>query len=147
MKDTFWAGRVFNGTINGRDNPVITAMSNARNGDEVVLQFDFSVPVQLSFFLIDVDASGGGRDGWQDKVSIEGQLAGGPLLDPTSITVGAAHTQTTPNTIRGEFSTMGPDGNAEVDFQDPIDRLIIHHADFTGRRGFQWIGVHDFHWC
>lgn len=144
VQDSFWASRVFNGTINARDNPVITAMSNAANGDRVRLRFDFSTPVALSFHLVDIDRQDGS---WEDTVIVRGRVGGGPWMAPSSMVTGGAQTQISPNTVRGDYATTGPDGNVEVDFQTPIDRLVIVHRDDSTFTGFQWIGVHDFHWC
>ena len=60
---------------------------------------------------------------------------------------GGAQTQINASTVRGDYSTTGADGNVEIDFQVPIRRLVIDHRDDTAWTGFQWIGVHDFHWC
>ena len=36
---------------------------------------------------------------------------------------------------------------ASHDFQDPIDAMTIRHYDIQDWNGFQWIGIHDLHWC
>ena len=99
VQDGFWAMRVFNGTINGRDNPVITGMSDAENGDGVTITFTFSTPVQPSFFLIDVDR---GDFSWEDTVDVRGFLNSGPRVDPDSFTLGgSAVTEVNPRRVRG----------------------------------------------
>ena len=46
-------------------------------------------------------------------------------------------------------SSVGQQSNSEVevDFQDPVDTITIRHYDDTSWTGFQWIGIHDMHWC
>ena len=81
-----WDWLVYNGTINGRTNPIVNGMSGANNGEGVTLTLQFSVPVQPSFFLVDVDR---GPGGWEDRVRVRGFLLGGSAIDPDSLTVGA----------------------------------------------------------
>ena len=70
-----------------------------------------------------------------------------PAINPTSMTTGAHTTQISANTVRGTTASSSPDSNVEVDFQTPIDTLAIRHYDVTSWTAFQWIGIHDFHWC
>lgn len=144
VQDATWAMRVFNGTLNGRDNPVITGMSGATNGVGVDVTFDFSIPVRPSFFLVDVDAS---PNSWQDDVIVRGSLGGGPDFAPTTMTPGAANSIIASDTVRGVSSTSTTAGNVEVDFDQLLDRITIRHIDVTTWTSFQWIGIHDFHWC
>lgn len=145
VQDSFWQMRAHSGTLNGRDHPVITGMSNAINGDAVTVTFTFDTPVQLNFFLVDVDSH---STGWEDKVSVIGRLSPSATnIDPDSMTTGSSNTQISSNTVRGDNSSSGTDSNVEVDFQTPIDTLIISHFDDTTRGAFQWIGIHDLHWC
>ena len=145
VQDSFWAMRVFNGTINGRDNPVITGMSNANNNEGVWITFTFSTPVQPSFFLIDVDM---GTDSWEDTVEVRGYLNSGPRIDPDSFVLGgSAVTQVNGRRVRGLSPSNSSNSEVEVDFQEPIDELRIRHYDRRSWTGFQWIGIHDFHWC
>jgi len=145
VQDNYWDMRVFGGTINGRRPPAITGMSGANNGQGVTVTFTFSTPVQPSFFLIDIDGFGGS---WIDYVEVLGYLAGGTAIDPNSMTPGgAAVAVVTPSIVVGQFSSSSSNSEAEVDFQSPIDTLTIHHYDDTNAIGFQWIGVHDLHWC
>lgn len=145
VQDNNWAMRVFNGTLNSRDNPVVTGMRRANNGEGVGITFTFDQPVRLSFHLVDVDAAG---SGWEDKVEVLGRLSPSATnINPDSMTTGSANTQISPNTVRGDSPSGSSNSNVEVDFQTPIDTLIIRHYDDTNRTGFQWIGIHDFHWC
>lgn len=140
-----WDARVYTGTINGRTHPLITGMVGASNGEGVTLTFTFSTPVQPSFFLVDVDR---GTPAWEDTVEVLGYLGGGGTIDPDSLTVGGtAVTVVTPNTVRGVSSSSSSNSEVEVDFQDPIDTMTIRHYDDRSWTGFQWIGIHDLHWC
>jgi len=145
VQDSYWQARAHSGTLNGRDHPVITGMSGATGGDAVAITFTFDTPVRLSFFLVDVDSH---DTGWEDKVSVIGRLSPSTTnIDPDSMTTGSANTQISSNTVRGDFSSNTSNSNVEVDFQTPIDTLVVTHFDDTSRTAFQWIGIHDFHWC
>jgi len=142
VQDPNWDGVVFNGTLNGLDNPVINGMENAVFGDYVEFRFDFSIPVCPSFFLVDVD-----RGGWEDTVRVTGRDSGGNRIDPANMILGGTQVQVDSRTVRGTTSTTSPNGNVEVQFGDYITRLEVRHSDVTNLSNFQWIGVHDFHWC
>ncbi len=144
VQDGYWRMRSFWGTINGVANPAITGMSGANFGAGVTVTFTFSIPVQPSFFLVDIDSGGGG--GWEDTVQVTGSLGGSPV-NPASLLTGADNIQISPNTVRGINPSNTTAGNIEVDFQQPIDTLTVFHYDVTNLTGFQWIGIHDFHWC
>ncbi|MEM9200473.1 MAG: hypothetical protein AAGC53_02385 [Actinomycetota bacterium] len=145
VQDAVWNFRVYNGTINGRDNPAITGMSNATSGQGVTVSLQFSRPVQPSFFLVDVDQ---GTRGWQDRVDVRGFLTGGSPIDPDSLTVGGTAVQVvSPRLVEGVSSSRSANSEVEVDFQDFVDTIEIRHHDETTWRSFQWIGVHDLHWC
>lgn len=150
VQDATWDWSVYNGTINGRTNPIVNGMNGARDGDGVTLELRFSTPVQPSFFLIDVDRGGccGNPWRWEDSVEVLGYLLGGSAIDPDSITTGGtAVTAINPTTVRGNFSSSSSNSEAEFDFQEPVDTITIRHYDRTRRTGFQWIGLHDLHWC
>lgn len=145
VQDSFWRMRAFNGTINGRDNPAITGMSNANNGEGVIITFTFSTPVQPSFFLVDVDR---GNGSWEDSVEVQGFLLGGSGIDPDSLTTGgSAVSAINPRLVRGQSSSNSSNSEVEVDFQDAVDTITIRHFDRRNWTGFQWIGIHDLHWC
>ena len=145
VQSNAWDARVYNNTINGRTHPLITGMNNANLGEGVTLTFTFSTPVQPSFFLVDVDR---GTNSWEDSVEILGSLGGGSSIDPDSLAPGGtAVTVVTPRLVRGVFSSSSSNSEVEVDFQDPIDTMTIRHFDEQNRNGFQWIGIHDLHWC
>ena len=144
VQDAFWATRVYSGTLNSRDDPVVTAMSNANFGEYVELTFTFSQPVEPSFHLVDIDRS---FFSWQDTVRIQGSYLGGAPFAPDSMVTGAANTQLSPDTVQGVSSTSTATGNVEVDFQQPVDPITIRHSDTTSWTAFQWIAIHDFHWC
>jgi hypothetical protein len=138
-----YAGIAWNSVLNGLDNPVITAMENARRGEYVDLVFDFSVPVCPTFFLVDVDRA---TFSWEDTVRVIGSNGGG-TIDPAAMNVGGAQVQLSANTVRGTSSTSSATGNVEVVFDQPITRMEIRHQDNSNWTAFQWIGIHDFHWC
>jgi hypothetical protein len=138
-----YQGVAWNSTLNGRDNPVITAMQNARRGDYVDLIFTFSTAVCLSFHLVGVDRA---PSSWENTVRVIGSDGAGNI-NPAAMNVGGAQVQTTANTVRGTSSTSGPADNVEVVFDQPITRLEIRHQDNSNWTSFQWIGIHDFHWC
>ncbi|MEZ5246960.1 MAG: hypothetical protein R2707_17845 [Acidimicrobiales bacterium] len=138
-----YTGVAWNSVLNGLDNPVITAMENARNGQYVDLIFQFSVPVCPSFSLVDVDRA---TFSWEDTVRVIGSNGGG-TIDPAAMNVGGAQVQVTANTVRGTSSTSSATGNVGVVFDQPITRLEIRHQDNSNWTAFQWIGIHDFHWC
>ena len=138
-----WTMGVYTGTLNGLDNPAITAMENATNGAGVTVTFTFSPPRALSFSLVDVDYSNGN---WRDTVEVIG-YSGGSAINPSSMTTGAHATQISPTTVQGTTWSNTSASNVEVDFQTPIDTLTIRHYDTTTWTRFQWIGIHDFHWC
>ena len=140
-----YAGRI--ATMNTLDHCVQTAMQNATGGDQVRLRFDFSVPVCPQFYLADVDRDTSASNPFEDTVTVIGRLGGGPRIDPASMAVGGAQTQINPRTVRGLYPTGGADGNVLVTFDQPIDRLVIRHRDVSTFAGFQWVGIHDFHWC
>ena len=131
------------GILNGLDNPAITGMTGADNGEGVSITFTFSTPRAVSFFLVDVDRSFGS---WEDHVEVIGYLGGSPI-DPASMTTGAHTTQVSANTVRGTTSSSTTDSNVEVDFQAAVDTIVIRHYDNTSWTQFQWIGIHDLHWC
>ena len=140
-----WNMRVFNGTVNGRQYPVVTGMSGAEFGAGVTITFTFSVPVQPSFVVIDIDRS---SSNWEDRVEVLGYLAGGTSIDPDGITVGgSAVTVISPNTTRGLSSSTSTDSEAEFDFQEPVDTITVRHYDDKNWTAFQWIGIGDLHWC
>lgn len=138
-----YEGVAWTSTLNGLDNPVITAMENARFGQYVDLVFTFSTPVCPTFSLVDVDRS---TWSWEDTVRVTGSH-GGTTYDPAAMNVGGAQVQVSPNTVRGTASTSSAAGNVEVVFDQPITRLEIRHQDNSSWSAFQWIGIHDFHWC
>lgn len=138
-----YTGVAWNSVLNGLDNPVITAMQNARSGRYVDLIFQFSTPVCPSFSLVDVDRS---TFNWEDTVRVIGSNGGG-TINPSAMTVGGAQVQTNPNTVRGTSSTSSATGNVGIEFDQPITRLEIRHQDNSNWTAFQWIGIHDFHWC
>ena len=51
------------------------------------------------------------------------------LVNPTSMTTGAANTQIAPDTVRRTADSSGSDANVEVDLQTAIDTLVIRHYD------------------
>lgn len=138
-----YKGVAWNSTLNGRDNPVITAMSGANQGDYVDLVFAFSVPVAPTFHLVDVDRA---TWSWEDTVRVIGRN-GGSVINPAAMNVGGAQTQVSANTVRGTSSTSSATGNVEVVFDQGITSLEIRHQDLSNWTAFQWIGVHDFYWC
>ena len=145
VQDSFWDFRAYGGTINGRDNPAITGMSGANGGEGVTITITFSTPVEPSFFLVDVDRA---SNSWEDRVEIQGYLLAGTGIDPDSLTVGgSAVTVVNPRLVQGLSSSNSTNSEVEVDFQEPIDTITIRHYDDTSWTQFQWIGVHDFHWC
>lgn len=145
VQSSFWAMRAHSGTINGRDNPAITGMTGANQGEGVIITFTFSTPVQPSFFLVDVDR---GARYWEDTVDIQGFLLSGSGIDPDSLTPGgSAVTVVNPRRVRGRSMSSSSTSEVEVDFQEPVDTITIHHFDRRNWTGFQWIGIHDFHWC
>ncbi len=145
VQDGFWNFRAFNGTINGRDNPAITGMSNANFNEGVTVTLSFSTPVQPSFFLVDVDRA---TNSWEDRVRVVGFLGGGGSIDPDSLTIGGSAVQViNPRLVEGVSSSNSSNSEVEVDFQDLVDTIEIRHFDETGWTSFQWIGVHDLHWC
>lgn len=147
VQDPAWDGVIWTGTMNGLDNPVVNGMSGATGGDFVRLRFDFSEPVCPTFFLTDVDRTQGTTNDFEDTVRVVGRDSLGNRVDPAAMNVGGAQTQINPRTVRGLYGTGGADGNVEVVFDQPIVRLVIRHSDESSLSGFQWIGVHDFHWC
>ena len=150
VQDSSWNWLIYNGTINGRTNPIVNGMSGANNGEGVTLELRFSVPVQPSFFVMDVDRGGccGNPWRWEDSVEVNGYLLGGSAIDPDSITEGGTAVQAiSATTVRGQFSSSSTNSEAEYDFQEPVDTITIRHYDRTRRTGYQWIGVHDLHWC
>lgn len=145
VQDTTWNFRVFNGTINGRDNPAITGMRGDSGTAGVTITLEFSTPIQPSFFLVDVDRA---TNSWEDSVEVVGFLGGGTGFDPDSLTIGGGAVQViTPRLVEGVFSSNSTNSEVEVDFQDLVDRIEIRHFDTTAWNNFQWIGVHDLHWC
>ena len=105
--------------------------------------FQFSVPVCPTFSLVDVDRS---TFSWEDTVRVIGSAGGGPI-DPAAMNVGGAQVQVSANTVRGTTSSSSATGNVEVVFDQPITRMEIRHQDNSNWTAFQWIAVHDFHWC
>ena len=144
VQDATWATRVYNGTLNTLDNPVITGMRGATGGQGITLTFTFSIPVAPSFFLVDVDRADGS---WHDTVRVTGSIAGGTPFAPDSMATGAANAFIPPDTVQGTSSTSTNSGNVEVDFQQLLDTVTIFHSDTSAWGSFQWIGIHDFHWC
>ncbi|MEM7140419.1 MAG: hypothetical protein AAF548_05240 [Actinomycetota bacterium] len=147
VQDPSYDGIIFNGLMNGLDNPVVNGMSGATGGDQVRWRFDFSEGVCPSFYLVDVDRAEGGSNEFEDTIVVFGRLNGGPRVDPASFQLGGSQVQVNSRTVRGISSTSTTSGNVLVTFDQPIDRLIIRHRDVSTLSGFQWIGVHDFHWC
>jgi len=145
VADPAFFGLVFNGTLNGLDNPILMAMADATNGDFAITEFIFSRPVQLCFALADVDAAAGG---WEDTIEIRGSNAGVPVtLGAADVVTGAANTFLGPDTVRGVSATNTATGNVQVNFPAEIDRVEIEHRDNSADVGFQFIGIHDFSWC
>lgn len=136
-------GVVWNSVLNGLDNPVITAMSGARSGNYVDLVFQFSTAVCPTFSLVDVDRQ---AFSWEDTVRVIGSNGGG-TINPSAMNVGGAQVQINANTVRGTSSTSTATGNVQVVFDQAITRLEIRHQDISSWTAFQWIGIHDFHWC
>lgn len=147
VQDPSWNGVIHPGNMNGLDNPVVTAMSGATFGDFVRLRFTFSVPVCPVFSLVDVDRTEFTSNDFEDTVRVSGRNGGGPRIDPASFGLGGAQTQINPRTVRGISATSGASGNVLVTFAEPITRLVIRHQDVSSLSGFQWVGIHDFHWC
>ena len=99
VADLAFFGRVWGGTLNGLDNPLLMAMENGNNGENMIARFDFSRPVQLCFNLVDVDASAGN---WEDTVEIRGTNGGTQVnLGAADIVTGASNTFIAANTVRG----------------------------------------------
>lgn len=147
VQDPAWAGVIWTGTMNGLDNPVVNGMTGATGGEFVRFRFDFSEPVCPTFFLTDVDRSQGTSNDFEDTVRVVGRTSAGARIGPAAMNVGGAQTQVNARTVRGIYGTSGADGNVEVVFDQPITRLVIRHSDESNLNGFQWVGVHDFHWC
>ena len=140
---------VRNGTMGGLQDYLRTVMVGGNNGEYVQVRFNFSQPVQLCFTLLDVDRSSGN---WEDTIVIRGRLSGTPVtLTPADMVTGPANTVIGNNRIRGILNnntpSTSPDGNADVNYPSPIDRLVVRHRDDTSWTGLQWIGIHDFRWC
>ena len=146
VQSASWDGVIYPGLMNGLDNPVVNGMSGATGGDFVRFRFDFSVPVCPSFYIVDVDRTQGTSNDFEDTVVVVGRN-GGPRIDPASFVLGGAQTQINPRTIRGTIPSSTGTGNVLVTFDEPITRLVIRHRDDSSLSGFQWIGIHDFHWC
>lgn len=142
-----WDGVIFNGLMNGLDNPVVNGMSGATGGDWVRFRFDFSEAICPSFYLVDIDRTQGTTNDFEDTVAVFGRNGGGPRINPASFALGGAQTQLNARTVRGVSPSSTATGNVLVSFDQPIDRLVIRHRDDSSLSGFQWIGVHDFHWC
>lgn len=146
VQDPSWDGVIYPGLMNGLDNPVVNGMNGATGGDFVRLRFDFSEPVCPSFSLVDVDRSQGTTNDFEDTVVVIGRN-GGPPVTAASFVLGGAQVQVNARTIRGVSPTSTASGNVLVTFEEPITRLEIRHRDDSTLNGFQWIGIHDFHWC
>lgn len=144
VEDLSWSRQIYNGTLNGRDNPLIAGMNNATFGAGVELTFTFSVAVRPSFFLVDVDAS---TNNWRDEVTIRGSIGGGADFAPSTISPGPANTALSADTVQGVSSVSNEDGNVEIDFDQLVDTITILHADTSSWTAFQWVGIHDLHWC
>jgi len=147
VQDPSWDGVIFTGNMNGLDNPVVNGMNGATFGDYVNLRFDFSEPVCPSFYLVDVDRTEFTANDFEDTVRVVGRDGGGIRIDPASFALGGAQAQINARTVRGLTSSSSASGNVLVTFDQPIVRLNIRHRDDSGLAGFQWVGIHDFHWC
>ena len=151
VADPTFFGRVFGGTLSTLDNPLLMAMRNATGGQFTSITFGFSRPVDLCFEMLDIDRGNPNpADAWEDTIDVNGSLGGVPVaLGVGDIATGPANMVIGPNSIRG---TAGSDnastnGNAEVTYPSAIDSVEIRHSDDTTRPGFQFIGIHDLHWC
>lgn len=147
VQDPTWNGVIHPGNMNGLDNPVVTAMAGATFGAYVRIRFTFSQPICPVFWLVDVDRTEFTANDFEDTVRVVGRNGGGPRIDPASFALGGAQMQVNPRTVRGISSTSSTTGNVLVTFDQPITRLNIRHRDDSALSGFQWIGIHDFHWC
>jgi len=147
VQDPTYNGVIFNGLMNGLDNPVVTGMNGATFGEFVRLRFDFSEPVCPSFYIVDVDRAEFTSNDFEDTVRVTGRDGPGPRIDPASFALGGSQTQINSRTVRGTLPSSTPTGNVLVTFDQPITRLLIRHQDDSALTGFQWIGIHDFHWC
>jgi hypothetical protein len=140
-------GLVFNGTTSTVDSPILMAMDRARRGDRTEVLFTFSNPVALCFDLIDVDR---GTNSWEDTMELRGTLSGvGVPITAADVVTGSANTFSGTNTILGTSSSSNTSsaGQASVNYPSPIDQLRISHRDNSNWRDFQYIGIHDLHWC
>ena len=146
VQSSSWDMVVYNdngGNLNGLDNPAITGMTGASKGVGVSITFAFGTPRAVSFFLVEVDRSPGS---WEDTVQVVGSLGGSPI-DPASMVTGADVRQISANTVQGTAASNGASSNVEVDFQTAVDTVTIRHYDSRNWTAFQWIGIHDLHWC
>lgn len=145
VADPGFTGIVWTNTLNGLDNPLLIAMSNATAGAGVTIRFDFSRPVGACFSLVDVDAAAGN---WVDTIELTGTNAGTTVpLNAGDFVTGAANTFVSTNTVMGISATSTDTGNVAVSYPAPIDRLEIEHRDDSNGTAFQFIGIHDFSWC
>ena len=147
VADPAFMGRVWNGTLSSRDNPILMAMTNATGGQFTELQFTFSNPVQLCFELIDVDR---GQGSWEDTMEMIGTLNGTLVtLTAGDIATGATNTVSGPNTLLGTTlaAQTATTGNATVIYPSNVDTFVIRHRDDSSFNGFQYIGLHDLRWC
>lgn len=147
VQEPSWDGVIYPGLLNGLDHPVVNGMSGATGGDWVRFRFDFSEPVCPTFYLVDVDRNSSGFGPFEDTVVVFGRDGGGSRIDPASLVLGGAQTQINARTVRGVSSSSSATGNVLVTFDEPITRLVVRHRDDSSLSGFQWVGVHDFHWC
>lgn len=145
--DPTFLGRVFNGDLSSRDDPLLMAMENATNGQFTEIEFSFSNPVQLCFELIDVDR---GEGSWEDTMELIGSLGGAPVtVTAADVVTAATNTVSGPNTILGTSpaAAAATTGNATVNYPSVIDNFVIRHRDDSTFPGFQYIGIHDLRWC
>ena len=142
-------GLVFNGTLNGLQNPLLMAMDGATNGDFTAVTFQFSRPVALCFSMLDVDF-GDFPTGWEDTIEFAGTLGGANVdLTAADIVTSSGNIVTGTNTVLGTANVAQTSTNGQIDitYPSPIDQVTIRHIDVSTRTGFQYVGIHDLHWC
>ncbi len=149
VADPSFLGLAFGGTTGALDNPLIMAMDNATNGDYTEIVFRFSRPVAPCFSLLDVD-EGNFPTGWRDGVIFTGTNGATTVnLGPGDIVTAPGNAIVGPNEVVGIASVPNnsTDGQVDVTYPSPITQLRIRHVDDSTFTGFQYIGIHDLHWC